>query len=298
MNVLIIKENRNAFEKFVTKQLGKYATVVPVYGNYSFASRGLRKIQKKIPILNNYLWIWFGKWRQQLLKYDKIIIFDISMEQELIDYVIKKPYNNRFVLWFWNSFEQLPVDFKSLRACSFDKRNCERFNFRHVEQFYFDIVPILQDEYMNDIFFIGEDKGRLDKIREIASILVSYNLTCNIKVKTDQKNEKDKNIQYIDQMYPYEEVISNIQESKCILEICKTDQIGLSLRALEALFFKKKLITNNQEISQYDFYNKNNIFIIGVDDINQIVEFVNGLFEPVDSSILKKYSIDSWINEI
>jgi hypothetical protein len=36
----------------------------------------------------------------------------------------------------------------------------------------------------------------------------------------------------------------------------------LIFRVFEALGYKKKLITNNQDITSYDFYNENNIFVI------------------------------------
>ena len=51
-------------------------------------------------------------------------------------------------------------------------------------------------------------------------------------------------------------------------EIVQPGQGGLTIRTLEALFYNKKLITNNESITEYDFYNADNIFIYKEQDCN------------------------------
>ena len=68
-----------------------------------------------------------------------------------------------------------------------------------------------------------------------------------------------------------------------------------SWRALEAMFYRKKLITNFKDIKEYDFYKKDNIFIIGEDDLNNIKNFVNTGYVDIPENIIKKYTIDGWI---
>ena len=48
--------------------------------------------------------------------------------------------------------------------------------------------------------------------------------------------------------------------SRSIIEIEDIDQNGLTLRSLESIFFGKKLITDNRDIVNYDFYKKENIY--------------------------------------
>ena len=76
----------------------------------------------------------------------------------------------------------------------------------------------------------------------------------------------------------------------------KNGQEGLTLRVLEALFYSKKLITNNKNIKKYDFYNPNNIFIWGVDDEKNLLNFINSDYITIEENILNRYSYDSWIN--
>lgn len=51
-------------------------------------------------------------------------------------------------------------------------------------------------------------------------------------------------------MISYQENLDNIRKSKCIVDVVQKGQIGLTLRPLESLFFKKKLLTNNKCIKK------------------------------------------------
>ena len=88
-------------------------------------------------------------------------------------------------------------------------------------------------------------------------------------------------------------------DSKIILDIAHSNQEGLSFRPYEAMGLRKKLITTNKSIVNYDFYNPNNIFLI--EDVNNIVipeEFFKSDYEDIDPSVRDKYYIKNWINKI
>lgn len=70
----------------------------------------------------------------------------------------------------------------------------------------------------------------------------------------------------------------------------------MTLRPLEALAFKKKLLTNNPNIEQYSFYNSNNIFILGKDDPSMLEEFIEKPYIDIDQDIIKQFDINTWIN--
>ena len=73
--------------------------------------------------------------------------------------------------------------------------------------------------------------------------------------------------------------------------------MGLTIRVLEALGAKKKLITTNKDIVNYDFYHPENIYVYdGKVDLENIF-FTSEYFE-IDYEIYKKYSLESWLKEI
>ena len=89
-----------------------------------------------------------------------------------------------------------------------------------------------------------------------------------------------------------------------ILELTKKNQAGLTLRALEALFYEKKLITDNENIKEYDFYNSNNIFILKQDEeLNakkkkELEDFLRKDFKIVSKEVKKQYTIENWLEKL
>ena len=101
------------------------------------------------------------------------------------------------------------------------------------------------------------------------------------------KNEKD----YLD----YTKYLEMLAESKVLLDYNAYNQVGLSLRTMESLFFEKKIITSNKNIKKYDFYNKNNVFILGEDNMKNLNRFINSPYKKIDKKIIEYYDFDNWI---
>lgn len=65
-----------------------------------------------------------------------------------------------------------------------------------------------------------------------------------------------------------------ISDSKCILDSSQDGQIGLAIWIIEYLGAKRKVITTNADVKNYDFYKEKNVYIY------------------------KKYSLKSWLDFI
>ena len=89
-----------------------------------------------------------------------------------------------------------------------------------------------------------------------------------------------------------------LTQTRTVLDIPHSSQTGLTIRTLEALGSKRKLITYNEEIKFYDFYNENNILIINDNHWDKIVPFLKKEFVDIDEIIYKKYSISSWVAQL
>ena len=92
----------------------------------------------------------------------------------------------------------------------------------------------------------------------------------------------------------YDENIKQLQKSKCLIDIRFDYHQGLSFRFFEALYYKKKLITNNESVKKYDFYNDNNIFITDFENLDGIEEFLNKPYVEIDQKIVEKYGFSNW----
>ena len=95
-----------------------------------------------------------------------------------------------------------------------------------------------------------------------------------------------------------EDVALKIQDASIVIDINHPNQSGLTMRTIESLAKKKKLITTNASIRHECFYNENNILII---DRNKPVitkDFIFSPYEEIDKSIISGYSIEAWISNI
>jgi hypothetical protein len=72
-------------------------------------------------------------------------------------------------------------------------------------------------------------------------------------------------------------------------------QTGLTLRPMESIFFEKKLITNHLTISDYDFYDKSNIFILGKDDLNNLSYFLKQPYNRLPAKLVDGYDFNTWL---
>lgn len=78
--------------------------------------------------------------------------------------------------------------------------------------------------------------------------------------------------------------------------MCGDGTNGFTLRVLESLFFEKKLITNNINIINCEFYNKNNIFIINKDNLDDLNDFLKSEYKKIDKKIINYFDYESWLN--
>ena len=141
----------------------------------------------------------------------------------------------------------------------------------------------LTSDVTQGLYFIGYEKNRRDVLLEYKALFERLGLPCSFLIF----KRKMKGISYF-------ENIQNVSRCSCVVDIT-TEQTGISLRPLEALFFDKKLITNNKSIKEYSFYHPNNIFILEEDDLRKLPEFVTTPVTAVSEKVKEEFDINSWI---
>ena len=160
---------------------------------------------------------------------------------------------------------------------SFDQGDCRKYGFVYHPLVFSSYKGPIKDMPYSDVYFLGQPKNRLDEIFEIYEYLVKQGLKVDMiltKVPKDKQRYSDE-IKYINWM-SYQENIQHVIHSKCILEVMQKGGKGYTQRCLEAIGLRKKLLTNNSEISKSDFYDP--ILICQFNTINDIdEEFLNGI---------------------
>lgn len=297
-----------------TRTQNEYVDNDDMYIQVNPFAKHLRKLHEHIPI--PFKEIWYANWKKRIREYDVIIIFDALRGRDIIQYIHKANPFARIIIYYINKFKQGARNdlghFRELpcELWSFDKNDCERagmkFNhFCYEDAFYEENKDAFYNKenagpILYDAFFIGVDKNRLPTLIRLKALMEKYHYRTKIIIKKDNHgsykhlSDEEKSI-LIEKSIQYKDIIKYIHQSKSIIEIQYSDQNGLTLRAMESLFFKKKLITDNLDIINYDFYKRENIFLLGQDPEKCLETFLSSPYEPVDDDIIKQYTWEAWL---
>lgn len=86
--------------------------------------------------------------------------------------------------------------------------------------------------------------------------------------------------------------------SAAVLDIEHPRQTGLTMRTLETLGARKKLVTTNASVQSYDFFSSSNICVIDRNDPVVPEEFLRTPYVDVERSIYERYRLEGWLDEI
>ena len=291
--VLMLWPNANEDIPSLIKEY--YSDIVDIKSLYRSCNFFKRIIRKLLSLFNCSTKIFFDKWICEVMKYDIIIIHANTINQSVPKTLRKMGYYGRIIYWYWNpvssSVSPDKIDRNTCELWSFDYNDCNRYNMKYNSTYYFKRLPIKDNVSKTDVFFIGRDKGRYDKLNNFKKLIEDLGFSTNfliIKDKTSKKGVYSKSI-------PYTDVINFIKKSNCILEFLQKEQSGMSLRVMESLFFKKKLITDNKCLKNTKVYNIGNTYIIGSSS-KRIDQFIKEPIKPVEESLLEYYDFENWLN--
>lgn len=231
---------------------------------------------------------WLNDWYKSLNNYDTVILHASEVTMHIPELIHSVNPNIRVILWYWNIVnpKTLPSKTrdKNVEFWTFDAGDATKYNMHKNVQYYSLDKVKKSDQIKYDLYFVGRDKGRKQEIEHIVSKVKSMGFSCSIKLIL---NEKDS--------ISYDEVCQDIPYSRSILEVNQHNQKGCTLRALESLFFEKKLITNNAYIVNAEFYTSNNIFVVGRDSWKDFKKFMLDPYDTAVNKYKKNYTIDQWL---
>ena len=245
--------------------------------------------------------IWYGDWKKIICQYDCVLVHGTWMAERVPHWIRKKlGKEKKIIWWYWNKITEADHPERVLdedcEKWSFDREDCEKYGMRYNTQYYFKSYQLPRRNVVNDIYFLGTDGGRKEIIGSLNEKFQKLHLKTDIHIVTEHKDSKDKYYSLLQtNKMDYQENLERIAKSKAVLEILREGQTGQTLRALECLFYHKKLITNDKRVKQYDYYNEDNIFIVGMDDLQMLPTFLEDPFSCISENLIEKYDCQAWL---
>lgn len=223
--------------------------------------------------------------------------------------------NSVFILYLDDSvanFRKINETFQFYdKVLTFDSEDSKEYGIEFRPLFFNDLCSMAKNsaEKKHDICFIGT--AHSDRMAIITKIIKKYpdrkiDLYLFLQsrfvyfymffTKKEFRKYKFKFFKY--KKINMNKVVEMISDSKAVLDIQHPNQTGLTMRTIESIGLKKKIITTNRKIEQYDFFNPNNIFVIDRDNPSFDEKFFDTDYVDIGEQLYHKYSIDGWIDDV
>jgi hypothetical protein len=186
---------------------------------------------------------------------------------------------------------------------SFEPRDAKDFNLSFLPNFYYPDAAensTAKPEY--DLTFFASFDKRFKILLGILRSLKPLHLKTEILILASAgipaKYRNETAIQWIRYPLTGYQASKKMRNSRVLLDIVHPGQEGLSFRFFEALNLRKKIITTNQTVTDYDFYKPQNIFVWHPGNTEPPADFFTTPYSDLPEEMVKKYSLSSWIRQI
>ena len=286
--------------------------------NQTFITRALIRINRKLISFQ------VNKYHSQILNETKSKHYDFiffirceAFSRKTISTFREQHPEAKMVVFFWDSFNNnknsaYVYDLFDKAYC-FDRYDSKQYGVRFKPLFYYDLYSTIppKKQYKYKSLFIGtlhSDRYRL--VHEIESQLSNMGYESfswfylPSRLLFYKMRLEDKTIKNVDKdiikykTLSLEQMVGLYEQSEIIIDVQHPKQTGLTMRTFEALGAKRKLITTNRDIVNYDFYNPKNILVVDRDNIVIPHSFVEGPFVDLPEKIYNKYSLSRWLTEV
>lgn len=247
---------------------------------------------------------------------DYILIIKGSTIRESEIHYLKNKYNNaEFIMYQWDSIAYYPHALEVAKWCNrrftFDPYDAKEFGWTYRTLFFDPITCNLQRERKYDVTFICSlHSDRVKVCKTLYEYAKEYNLSVfsylfsnrwsyyrQKYIKKDLSFDIDSSLLKFTPLL-MKETTDIYNKSKSIIDYKFPKQVGLTMRTIESIGHRCKLITNNQQVKSEDFYIPGNVYVYDLDSFDIPEFFLKTDYTPLSEELYHKYSIDGWIEEV
>lgn len=252
-------------------------------------------------------------------KYTEELLKDVILKRKKIDYVlvfrphgfstkffkILKKLTSEICLYEYDGLDDSRV--LALKKNQKYVKNIFLFDYtdlkkipssKFITNYHYNLSKDESHENNTDFYYLGTaGNGRIDKLNNFIDCTQKFKRNIFIQV-TNEIQVASKQIQLITKPIDYKDYLDRIRSTNAIIDIKAPKHNGLSFRFFESLNLRKKLITDNKSVINYNFYHPDNIFVTDYENFDGLEEFMSKPYHPVPEDIVNMYSLDNWIKNI
>lgn len=239
-------------------------------------------------------------------KQDQILV--INPELISAEYHEKiKQFTPKYIAYLYDSLARCPAQhlFHFFdKIFSFDKNDVQKHSFQLITNYNYLPQQKTAQNPKFDLVYVASFDHRMNIAKGIAEKITNLGKTYHYLVvgkkswKKKYFSGKNPGWTFSTKRLHHQDIPKFYSEGKIILDLVRENQDGLSFRIFEAMALKKKIITNNKTIKEYDFYDPENILIINKDLSNIERSFFESDYQDIDPEIYHKYTLDNWVKTI
>lgn len=311
-----------SYEKEIIKELEEKGAEVWAFNERPSDKVFLRiliRLNKKL--IEKYIIDYYKKVMDSVVGIDFDYVFVLKAESftpKVASLVKNRCPNSNFIRYFWDSVE----NYKDVDKVSkyfddiftFDSNDSDKYGYTFLPLFYtrsYEDIANADIPQKYDLMFAGTiHSDRYTFISAITTQIQQLGGACYswfflpskilyYKMKfQDKKMRAAKMTDFSFVPMSRDELMNFYSKSRIQIDIQHPKQTGLTMRTIETLGAKKKLITTNPHVKEYDFYNPSNILIVDRENPVISIDFLKSHWEEVPNDIYTKYSLRSWLNTI
>ncbi|WP_019551922.1 hypothetical protein [Propionispira raffinosivorans] len=219
----------------------------------------------------------------------------------------------KFIEYVWDDVARIANFFVNQdiydEIYSFDKKDAEQYGLKFLPLFFCDEFRNHDDEKDIGVYFSGWDHSdRRQLLEKIIPVLKKNKISFYFhlyagkwqalkeKIKKGDFSKEPDYIKY--NKLPLKENAKLTLRSRILIDIQHPTQHGLTMRTIEALSGRSKLITTNRDIVEYDFYRSDNILIIDRENLVIDPEFLKKPYANISAETVERYSLSNWLKTI
>lgn len=215
-----------------------------------------------------------------------------------------KSFSKNYIAYLYDSLDR--YDNKNLitsnifnKIFTFDKKDSQDYNLHFLSNYIHLKKSIKKTQPNYKILSISSVDERYTTIKTIVELLDKKQIKHQTIFfgKRKPKNFKTSAV-FTTEKLSQNQIQEKTEDAEILLDVLRENQNGLSFRFFDALALDKKIITTNTSVTEYDFYNPNNILVVDKNKIEIPDSFLNTEYQKIPEDIYNKYTLKNWINTI